>query len=742
MDLDVERLRSDGESGPPGEPGQSEGRLRLALAAGRMGTWDWNIQTGEVAWSPELEALHGLMPGTFPGTFEAYEADVHPDDRERAAEAIRRVVEARGQEYQNEYRIIRPDGSIRWIGAHGRLLIDSTGAPAWMLGVCRDITESKLLELRNQFLVEAGRILSSSLDLDSTLDQLSELAVPTLADWYCVHLLGPGGEIVPMRLSHADPARVELAWQTARRWPSRPDAATGVALAIRTGEPTLIAQIEPELLGRVAQDEEHLQALRELGFRSGMIVPLKSRARTLGALTFIHAESRREYGPEDLALVTELAARAGLAIENAQLLAEAESARRDAERAVERLSILARASAVLAESLDPDTTLRQLATFAVSNLADYAITYSLDPEQRIRRVGFAHADPTQQSVVEELATLEPPRLDDVRGAGAVLRTGEPVLAADIPAAMLERTAQNAAHAAVLQRLGPRSSILVPLRARERTIGVVALATTDRSARRYTDEDLSLVLELAGRAALQVDNARLYLQAQSAIQGRDELLAIVSHDLRTPLNTVVMACDLLATGPSLARQGRCYESIARGAGQMSRLLDDLLDVAQIEEGRLSLELAPMTLGEVVSEVVSMLSPIAEEKSIRLQSLVAIGARIEGDRDRLVQALCNLVGNAVKFSARNSEVIVRAEQDDGEARIAVIDEGPGIPAEQLPSIFDRFFRGDRATRNGIGLGLAIARGIVQAHRGRIDVRSEPGVGTEFVVSLPARQPIAVA
>lgn len=734
-------LRDSGIAGGD-ESRENERRLRLALAAGGMGTWDWTIPTGRVVWSPELEELHGLAPGTFPGTFEGYQADFHPEDRERIIATIQRVVEERAEDYANEYRIVLPDGRVRWIAARGKLLLDAAGRPARMLGVCRDITASKKLELRNHILAEAGRVLGASLDLDGALDELSRLVVPDLADWYCVHLVEPDGRIEPARIAHANPAKVELAWQVVRRWPARADAATGVASAIRTGEASLQPRIDSDVIRAVAHDEEHARLLQELGLRSGMVVPLRARDRIIGALTFVYAESGRDYGADDLELARELLGRAALAIENAQLFAEAKAARREAERAAGRLDVLARAGATLATSLDPDETLQELARLAVSTLADYAITYALDADSAIRRVGLAHADPDQVGLLRELETLAPPRLDDAHGAGAVLRTGESILAVDVPPELVERAAQSEAHAALVGRLRPRSCIIVPLRARQRSIGAMALVRTDRSAQPYDDDDLALAQELGARAALLVDNARLYRDGQTAIRGRDEMLAVVSHDLRNPLNTVVMACDVLTTDLTHERRRRCHDSIARAAGQMNRLLDDLLDVVQIDEGRLSLSVGEVDLSAVISEVTSVFAPIAEEKEIGFRVSVAGRRGVRGDRDRLVQALCNLVGNAVKFSPNGTEVVIRAEHGAAETRISVIDHGPGIPGHQLPHIFDRFFRGNREVRDGVGLGLAIVHGIVEAHRGRIEVRSEPGAGAEFALILPVHDSPAAA
>lgn len=590
------------------------------------------------------------------------------------------------------------------------------------------------LERHKELLIQAGQALSRSLDRDETFATLAELVVPRFADWYAVHLVDDDGVIAPAHLAHADPDRRQLALRAVERWPTRSDAATGAPRAIRTGESQLIEDISPELLAQTAQDAEHLEIIEQLGLRSAMVVPLKPAGETIGALTFVAAESGRHYGPPELAVAEALANRVALALDNARLYHEADEARRSAEQAASRLEILSRASAAIAPALDPDDALVHLARFIASNLADYCVAYRLQDDGVIRRVGIAHADGERQRLVEELVRAGPPTLEDTHGVGAVLRTGEPVLAVEVPAELLETAAQNRAHLEVLRQLEPISSVIVALEARGRTLGAVALATTTRSGRRYGEADLALAEEIATRAALLIDNARLYAEARRATRARDEMLAVVSHDLRGPLNSIVTASRLLEVPLPEERRTRSLASVRRAAEQMTRLLGDLLDVTRIEAGRLSVHIEPVEVGELVNEIVSMHGPLAEDRSIRLVgdgpgNFVEIGA----DRGRLGQALTNLVGNALKFTPEGGEVRVTVRADPATVRIAVLDTGPGIPVDQLPHLFDRFWRGSRDGR-GIGLGLTIAKGIAEAHRGGIQVESRPGEGAQFTLVLP--------
>lgn len=596
-------------------------------------------------------------------------------------------------------------------------------------------TAEATAEERIWLLGEASDLLSSSLDFETTLTSLARLCVPRLADWCGVEIGGEDGTSQQLAVAHVDAGKVELAREYRRRFPPDPDAQRGVAHVLRTGETEHVEKIADEMFGEVARNAEHERLIRSLGLESYIIVPIALHGRILGALTLVHAESKRRYGPRDVKLAQELALRAAHAIEHARLYREANLARQQAEEAAQRLGLLAGLSQSLAPSLEPEIALRRLARFAVSNMADYSITYALDDDGTIRRVALAHADPDQQPLVEDLVRAGPPSLDDPYGAGAVLRTGEPVLATEITSEVLERGAQNAQHLDVLKKLVPRSSLIVPLTARSRTVGALAMATTDRSAKRYQEADLLLARELASRAALLVDNARLYSRAQQATRARDQMLSIVSHDLRSPLNTVVTACELLELDLPEDRRARTRGSIRRAARQMNRLLEDLLDVTRIVEGRLTLQREPVHPNSLLIEVVSMHAPIAEHGGVHLSKCATDQpAVVEGDWQRLSQALSNLVDNALKFTPEGGQVEVAATVDLDHVRIGVSDTGPGIPAEHIPHLFDRFWRAENAQRAGVGLGLSIARGIAEAHGGSIEVVNRPGGGTRFTMVLP--------
>jgi signal transduction histidine kinase len=277
---------------------------------------------------------------------------------------------------------------------------------------------------------------------------------------------------------------------------------------------------------------------------------------------------------------------------------------------------------------------------------------------------------------------------------------------------------------------------VPLFARGRTFGALTLAAVE-SDQRYSSSDLQLAQDLASRAALAMDNARLYIEAQRAITARDATLALVSHDLRNPLAVILMKASLMLKDPDKDRRAESrnfIESVRRSAERMNRLIQDLLDVASIEAGRFSIEKKPQLVGPLVSGAVEAMRVQAAPKSLRIDTALPEENRLaDCDADRVGQVLTNLIGNAIKFT-ESGTITVRVEPRTSEVCISVSDTGPGIPESDLPHIFDRFWHAQRSARGGFGLGLSIAKGIVEAHGGRIWVESEVGVGSTFFFTLP--------
>jgi signal transduction histidine kinase len=283
-------------------------------------------------------------------------------------------------------------------------------------------------------------------------------------------------------------------------------------------------------------------------------------------------------------------------------------------------------------------------------------------------------------------------------------------------------------------LGVRSAVIVPLRARQRIVGSMSLLSTGEKPRAA---DLPLAGELAQRVAFAIDNARAYAMARRANRAREEVLAIVSHDLRNPLSAIAMCSRVLMETPPATEEERrsLLETISQSTELTNRLIEDLLDVSMIEAGRLSVEKRLEEVAPMIEHVVHMFAGTALERSIQLYEDVSPSLpSVMCDAGRVVQALANLVANALKFTDAGGRVTVSAEAHQDGVVISVTDTGAGIAAEHLGRIFERYWQSPGKARiRGSGLGLAIAKGIAEAHGGRIWVESTPSEGSTFSFTL---------
>jgi PAS domain S-box-containing protein len=422
--------------------------------------------------------------------------------------------------------------------------------------------------------------------------------------------------------------------------------------------------------------------------------------------------------------------------EQERVLTMEQAARAEAEMAGQRAAFLAEASRVLASSFDYHTTLATLARLIVPALADYCTIDVVDEDGAYVNVGGAYLDPAEEPVRLTSRPLVRNDVTDSHPVVRVLNGSGPILIREVPPnTRTEWFVSEAARQAV-ESLAPRSVLCVPLPGNDRTLGALTLAASS-SGRRYGPADLALAEELALRAAVAIEHAELYQAAQRATRARDNVLAVVAHDLRNPLNTVLMGADLLLDFAASKQpiEQRHVDIISRAGKRMDRMIQDLLDVQRLDAGRLTVDASAENLAEMVDEAVDLLRPVATGGGVRLLTEVPRDLPpVLADAARVQQVLSNLIGNAVKFTPRDGTVTLRAVLLDGEARVAVTDTGAGIPSDQLPHVFGRFWQAKSGDRRGIGLGLAIAKGLVEAHGGRIWVESTPGQGSMFFFTLP--------
>ncbi len=310
----------------------AQGRLQLALEGTHTGTFEWDVASDHVRWSENLGPLWGERRGWQPVTYDGWLATVHPDDRAAMAAAVARSVET-GEGYHREFRRLRPDGTILWAETKTHVVCDEAGRPVTLVGLVYDISERHRRERANRFLADASLELARSLDPGATLQRVADLAVPELGDWCSVLLDGPD-RLRTIAVAHSDPAKVALAEELGRRYPADPAAPTGAPAVLRSGRPEIYPVIPQEMLDRSASDAEHLELLQRLDLRSAIVVPMTARGRTVGAMTFVFAESGREYGTWELELAEELGRRAGLAVDNGRLHQRARAAAEQLQRSL------------------------------------------------------------------------------------------------------------------------------------------------------------------------------------------------------------------------------------------------------------------------------------------------------------------------------------------------------------------------------------------------------------------------
>ncbi len=403
----------------------------------------------------------------------------------------------------------------------------------------------------------------------------------------------------------------------------------------------------------------------------------------------------------------------------------------------DRTRFLARAAESLALSLDYGSTLETLAHLPVPFLADLCIVDLMDGGQ-VRIGAVAASDPDTEALATAVRQKYPLRLDAHHLATVAGRRG-PRLFRDCSGETLQDFVQNEDHRRLIARMGITSAMVLPLVAGGQTLGSMLFVSTS-VRRRYSEADLALAGELADRAGIAIDNARLYRELQESNRLKDEFLGTVSHELRTPLNAVLGWTTILRRGaadPSVTT--RALSAIERNAKAQAQLVEDLLDTSRIVSGKLRIDASPIDISGIVQGAVDSFGPLARARSTDLSATCEDGLPpVLADTIRLQQVIGNLLANALKFTPAGGRVAIRAQRSGSGVEISVRDNGAGIAPEFLPFVFDRFRQGDSTTtraHGGLGLGLAIARHLVELHGGTIRAESAgEHTGATFTIVLP--------
>jgi PAS domain S-box-containing protein len=661
---------------------------------------------------------------------------IHPDDKEKA---VRNAAEAfvSGKPGSNRFRLLAKDGRVVWVETQSTPIFNDEGNPVGLRGVTIDITERKKKEDNERFLTEASVMLASSLDYETTLSTLANLSVPQFADWCGVDIAVDDGLLRRLAVAHIDPAKVAWAHEIYEQYPPDPDEPQGLYNVFRTGKSEFYPYISDDMLLQGARDENHLEILRRVGFRSVMLVPLKAREKVLGVLTFVNSESGRSHTLEDLALAEDLANRAALAVDNARLYQAEQQSRLAAERNSILLKRLQAVSQSLSKVLSLSEVVESVVEQAIVSLGAHAGTVVLldSKTHELEMVGsVSYSDETLKKWRRFSLDQKVPLADAVRN-------GVPVIIESFDDFLYRYPMLNS----LTPITGSQALAAFPLIIEGRIIGALGLSFP--APQNFSGDDRAFMSALAQQCAQAIERTRLYEtekslreEAETANRIKDEFLATLSHELRTPLNSILGWSQMLRNG-SLAEgaKEKALVTIERNARLQNQLIDDVLDISRIITGKLRLDIRPIDLSGVIVAAAESLRPAMEAKKIRLKtSLDPRTELIQGDSERLQQVMWNLLSNAVKFTPDGGEIQISLYPAGTSVEVVVTDTGIGIEEGFLPFVFDRFRQLDGSTtrsHGGLGLGLSIVRQIVEMHGGTILAENNrTGIGASFTLKLP--------
>lgn len=400
------------------------------------------------------------------------------------------------------------------------------------------------------------------------------------------------------------------------------------------------------------------------------------------------------------------------------------------------LRYLAEASRVLSSSLDYKTTLSAIASLAVPHIGDWCSIEILGEKGEIEQVAVAHKDPKKVKWAKAIRKSDPIDMNAPSGVANVIRTGKPELYRSIPDEMLVKVARDEKHLKLMRSIGFKSVIVVPLSIQTKPIGAITLVTTETN-RNYNAADLAMAEELATRASVAIENARLYKGSQDAITLRDDFISVASHELKTPVTSVKMFTQVLKKHSEQIGDTKAVTALSKMDKQINKLTEliyDLLNVSKIQAGRMEFREEWFDFDKGVKELVDILQQSESKHTIKV--LGSTKKKVLGDEERIGQVINNLVSNAVKYSPKADKVIIRLKSDKNNVYVAVEDFGIGMHNDHLNRIFERFYRVYDTTDKtfpGLGIGLYISSEIVKRHGGKLSVESNVGKGSTFYFSI---------
>lgn len=646
------------------------------------------------SWNPSAEKLYGYTaqeaigkPATIVYPKELYKEHLSIMNRLRRGIPIRPY----------ETKRMRKDGSLVDVSVSVSPIKSRDGKIIGGSTIAREITEEKRREHNAKFLSDASKLLSSSLGYQKTLNSIANLSIDRIADWCVIDMITVEGVLEMLAVAHRDPKQIKWARQYRQQNPPDLSSEVGVAAVLKTGKSLFYPTITDEMLVAVAKTKKELALTRKLGFTSAMMVPLIIHGKTVGVITFVATNSKRNFTKTDLQMAEELASRSALAIDNAQLYQAAQDEIREREhleteqkQAKEQLNII------------------------LQNIAD-GVTVQ-DKQGRIVFANEAAAKLIGYSSAEEL--LETSSLVGVHKQKLNYVTikdekGNIVNYVDLP--------------------GRRA-----LAGEKEPEMIVNYCYEDTGESRWSRIKARPIYDEQGNIQLAVNIIGDITQQKEIEERKDDFISMASHELKTPITSIKAFTQILHTKFAQHTDSDTLHYLTRMDDQLNKLTSlvrDLLDVSKIQAGKLELAEEIFNYDDLIAETVEVMQHTAPTHQLIIDGKTQ--QKICADKYRLSQVLVNLITNAVKYSPGKNKVIIHVQVVDGQLITLVEDFGIGIEKSEQRHIFERFYRADSTngqTFSGQGLGLYIVSEIIRRYEGSIEVKSAPHKGSIFSFSLP--------
>ncbi|MEO6508950.1 MAG: PAS domain S-box protein [Patescibacteria group bacterium] len=550
--------------------------------------------------------------------------------------------------------------------------------------ILRDLTSLPIdtknrIEGNLKFLSEASKFLASSLDYQTTLNGVASLAVPQIADWCSIDMIDKNGHLQLVAIAHKDPKKVRWGRQLRKDNPTDMDAKSGLPNVLRTGKSEFYANVSDEMLVASAKNEKELKLLRKIGLTSVMIVPICMENECIGAISFISTETKRNYTPADLSMAEELASRASMAIENAQLYDSAQK------------------EIAYRKKIEEDLRRSEVKFKAIYEANIIGISYNVDNkiieanDAFLQMTGYTRTDVKSGKVHwDEITPIEFKEADN-KAIVQLMKTGV--------AKPWEKE--------YIKKDGSQVPIIIG----------VAMLNKD------TFETISIILDITERKKLE--------------QRKDEFIGIASHELKTPLTSIkgyVQILERIIEEMGDDKLKLYLKKTHTYIERLNSLIADLLDVSKIQAGKLQMNSSEFEFDMLVQDSIESIQHINIRHKIIKDG--SVNQKITGDRHRLEQVFTNLLSNAIKYSPHADEVVVHVSKDDNCVKVGIQDFGVGIPKSKQSKLFDRFYRVEETAKkfSGLGIGLYISHEIVLRHKGTMWVESDEDKGSTFYFTLP--------